>query len=256
MILVIDVGNTNIVIGAFEGDKLVKTFRISTVYERSSDEVGILLTQLLEYYRLDIADINDVIISSVVPQVMFSLERAVRKYLNADPIVVNSEINTGIEILYDNPAEVGADRIVNAVAVTKKYPGKAIVIDFGTATTFCAIGEQNKYLGGIICPGIKISLDALISKTAKLPKIELIKPDKVIGKNTVTSMQSGMIYGYAGQIEYIVSKMKEEMGGGDIRVIATGGMSTLIATTTDSIDILEPNLTVYGLKFLYDMNKK
>ncbi len=255
MILVIDVGNTNIVIGAYEGEKLVRTFRISTMYERSSDEVGILLTQLLQYYKLDIEKIEDVIISSVVPQVMFSLERAVNKYLNSKPLIVNSKINTGLKIMYDNPAEVGADRIVNAVAVTKKYPGKAIIIDFGTATTFCAIGEENAYLGGIICPGIKISLDALISKTAKLPKIELVKPEKIIGTHTVSSMQSGMVYGYAGQIEHIVAKMKEEMCGGDIRVIATGGMASLIARATDAIDILEPNLTVYGLKILYDMNK-
>lgn len=255
MVLVIDVGNTNIVVGAYEGDKLVKTFRISTMYERSSDEVGILLTQLLQYYELDILKIEDVIISSVVPQVMFSLERAVKKYLNSEPLVVNSKLKTGLKIAYDNPAEVGADRIVNAVAVMKKYPGKAIVIDFGTATTFCAIGEEKTYLGGVICPGIKISLDALISKTAKLPKIELVKPEKIIGTNTISSMQSGMIYGYAGQIEYIVTKMKEEMGEGDIRVIATGGMASLIALATDAIDILEPNLTVYGLKVIYDMNK-
>lgn len=255
MILVIDVGNTNIVIGAFEGDEIVKTFRISTVYERSSDEMGMLLSQLITFNGLDASKIDDVIISSVVPQIMFSLERAVKKYLGSEPMIVTSDINTGIEIMYDNPREVGADRIVNAVAVDKLYPGRAIIIDFGTATTFCAL-DNKKYLGGVICPGIKISLDALISKTAKLPKIELIKPDKAIGKNTVSSMQSGMIYGYAGQIEYIVSKMKEEMGNSDdIRVIATGGMSSLIALATDSIDILEPNLTIHGLKFLYDMNK-
>lgn len=254
MILVIDVGNTNIVIGAYENDKLVKTFRLSTIYERSSDEIGMIMCQLLEFHKLEIKNINSAIISSVVPQVMFSLERAVKKYLNVSPIIVTAHMNTGLNILYDNPSEVGADRIVNAVAVMKMYPGRSIIIDFGTATTFCALDTCN-YLGGVICPGIKISLDALISKTAKLPKIELIKPQNAIGKNTVSSMQSGMVYGYAGQVEYIVSKMKSEMGGNDIRVIATGGMSSLIALATDAIDILEPNLTIHGLKYLYDMNK-
>ena len=255
MILVIDVGNTNIVAGAFEGDTLLKTFRISTVHERSSDEFGMFLSQLITFNGLDIKNISDVIISSVVPQVMFSLERAVKKYLGTEPIIVSPQLNTGIEVTYDNPKEVGADRIVNAVAASKLHPGRSIIIDFGTATTFCALDDK-KYLGGVICPGIKISLDALISRTAKLPKIELVKPENIIGKNTVTSMQSGMIYGYAGQVEYIVKKIKEEMGDPEnIKVIATGGMSSLIALATDSIDILEPNLTIHGLKFLYDMNK-
>lgn len=255
MLLVIDVGNTNIVLGAFEKEKLVKTFRLSTVYDRSSDELGMLISQLIEFNSIKISKIKDVIISSVVPQVMFSLERAVKKYLNVTPVIVTSDIETGLDITYDNPKEVGADRIVNAVAVNKLYPGRSIIIDFGTATTFCAL-DNEKYLGGVICPGIKISLDALISKTAKLPKIELVRPKTVIGKNTVSSMQSGMIFGYAGQVEQIVKKMKEEMeDNGDIKVIATGGMASLIALATDAIDILEPNLTIHGLKFLYDMNK-
>lgn len=254
MILVIDVGNTNIVIGAYENDKLIKTFRLSTIYERSSDEIGMIMCQLLEFHKVDTKAIDGAIISSVVPQVMFSLERAVKKYLNVSPMIVTSNLNTELNILYDNSSEVGADRIVNAVAVMKMYPGRSIIIDFGTATTFCALDNKN-YLGGVICPGIKISLDALISKTAKLPKIELIKPQNAIGKNTVSSMQSGMVYGYAGQVEYIVSKMKKEMQYDDIRVIATGGMSSLIALATDSIDILEPNLTIHGLKYIYDMNK-
>lgn len=185
---------------------------------------------------------------------MFSLERAIKKYLNTEPLIVNSKMNTNLNILYDNPKEVGADRIVNAVAVMKMYPGRSVIIDFGTATTFCAL-DNNNYLGGVICPGIKISLDALISNTAKLPKIELIKTEKIIGKNTVSSMQSGMVYGYAGQVDYIVNKMKEEMQGDDIKVIATGGMASLIAAAANSIDILEPNLTIHGLKYLYDMNK-
>lgn len=254
MILVIDVGNTNIVIGAYEKDKLLKTFRLSTIYERSSDEIGMTMCSLLEFNKIDIKKIDSAIVSSVVPQVMFSLERAIKKYLNTEPLIVNSKMNTSLNILYDNPKEVGADRIVNAVAVMKMYPGRSVIIDFGTATTFCAL-DNNNYLGGVICPGIKISLDALISNTAKLPKIELIKTEKIIGKNTVSSMQSGMVYGYAGQVDYIVNKMKEEMQGDDIKVIATGGMASLIAAAANSIDILEPNLTIHGLKYLYDMNK-
>lgn len=254
MLLVIDVGNTNIVVGAFEGDTLVKNWRISTDYKKSSDEIGMTLSFLLSHNNIDTKKIDDVIISSVVPQMMFSLERAVKRYIGTEPIVISADMKTGINNLYDNPREVGADRIVNAVAVRHLYPGDAIIIDFGTATTFCALTKDGDYLGGIICPGIKISLDALIERTAKLPKIEIIKPKSVIGKNTVESMQSGMIYGYAGQIENIVSLMKKQLGE-DTQVIATGGIASLISQVTDSIDILDSQLTLKGLKILYDMNK-
>ena len=254
MLLVIDVGNTNIVVGAFEGDTLVKNWRISTDYKKSSDEIGMTLSFLLSHNNIDTKKIDDVIISSVVPQMMFSLERAVKRYIGTEPIVISADMKTGINNLYDNPREVGADRIVNAVAVRHLYPGDAIIIDFGTATTFCALTKDGDYLGGIICPGIKISLDALIERTAKLPKIEIIKPKSVIGKNTIESMQSGMIYGYAGQIENIVSLMKKQLGE-DTQVIATGGIASLISQVTDSIDILDSQLTLKGLKILYDMNK-
>lgn len=255
MLIVIDVGNTNIVIGAYEADQLVKNWRLSTQYNRSADETGMFFLQLLEHNGLRVEDITDVIISSVVPQVMFSLERAVRRYLKCEPIVIGPGIKTGINIKYDNPKEVGADRIVNAAAVYAIYGGPAIIIDFGTATTFCALSEHADYLGGIICPGIKISLEALIEKTAKLPKIELERPEKVIGKNTVTSMQSGMIYGYAGMIENIVRLMKQEMGGGNIKVIATGGTASMIHEATDVIDVLDAHLTLKGLKILFDKNR-
>ena len=254
MLLVIDVGNTNIVVGAFEGDTLVKNWRISTDYKKSSDEIGMTLSFLLSHNNINTKKIDDVIISSVVPQMMFSLERAVKRYIGTEPIVISADMKTGINNLYDNPREVGADRIVNAVAVRHLYPGDAIIIDFGTATTFCALTKDGDYLGGIICPGIKISLDALIERTAKLPKIEIIKPKSVIGKNTIESMQSGMIYGYAGQIENIVSLMKKQLGD-DAKVIATGGIASLISQVTDSIDILDSQLTLKGLKILYDMNK-
>lgn len=255
MVLVIDVGNTNIVVGAFDGDKLVKNWRISTDYKKSADEMGLLLVQLLTYHGLSVDEVENVAISSVVPQVMFSLERAVRRYLKHEPLIITKEVKTGINICYDNPKEVGADRIVNAVAVHHHYPGDAIIIDFGTATTFCALTAGADYLGGVICPGIKISLDALIERTAKLPKIEIVRPPHVIGTNTVESMQAGMVYGYAGQIENIVRRMKEEMGGGSITVIATGGIASLIKEATDAIDVLDSHLTLKGLKRLYDMNR-
>jgi len=254
MLLVIDVGNTNIVVGAFDGEKLVKNWRISTDYKKSSDEIGMLLVQLLRHNNIETDKIDDVIISSVVPQMMFSLERAVKRYLGREPIIISNAVKTGINILYDNPKEVGADRIVNAVAVRRHYPGNAIIIDFGTATTFCALTESGNYLGGVICPGIKISLDALIERTAKLPKIEIVRPKNVIGTNTVESMQSGMVYGYAGQIENIVRLMKSQMPE-DTKVIATGGIASLISQVTDAIDILDSHLTLKGLKALYDMNK-
>lgn len=255
MLLVIDVGNTNIVVGAFEGDTLVKNWRISTDYKKSADEIGMLMIQLISYHGLDTDVIEGVVISSVVPQMMFSLERAVRRYLKREPMIITKDIKTGINILYDNPKEVGADRIVNAVAAAHHYPGDKIIIDFGTATTFCALTGGGDYVGGVICPGIKISLDALIERTAKLPKIEIVRPPQVIGKNTVESMQAGMVFGYAGQIENIVRHMKEEMGSGKITVIATGGIASLIKEYTDSIDVLDSHLTLKGLKLLYDMNK-
>lgn len=253
MIIVIDVGNTNIVVGAFEDNELIRSWRMSTDFQRSSDETGIFFSQLLAHSGLQIRDIKAVVVSSVVPQIMFSLERAIKRYLRHTPIIISKEVNTGLRILTDNPSEVGADRIVNAVAVHNLYPGDSIIIDFGTATTFCALKANGDYLGGVICPGIKIALDALIEKTAKLPKIELVRPENVIGTNTVNSMQSGAIYGYAGQIESIVSRMRKQMG--PAQVIATGGVTSLIKEATDVIDILDPNLTLKGLKLLYDMNK-
>lgn len=254
MLLVIDVGNTNIVVGAFDGEALVKSWRMSTDYKKSSDEIGMMLVELLRFNGIGTDQIEDVVISSVVPQMMFSLERAVKRYLKSEPLVITNKVNTGINIMYDNPKEVGADRIVNAVAVRKYYPGNAIIIDFGTATTFCALDKDANYLGGVICPGIKISLDALIDRTAKLPKIEIVRPENVIGTNTVESMQSGMVYGYAGQIENIVRLMKKQMGG-DVRVIATGGIASLIAEATDAIDVLDSHLTLKGLRLIYEMNK-
>lgn len=254
MILVVDVGNTNIVMGIYKGEKLISNWRISTSSERTSDEMGLLLLQFFNHAQVNPSDVKDVIISSVVPPVMYALELAINKYVNSEPLIVSSKIKTGINILYDNPKEVGADRIVNAVAALKLYGGPIIIVDFGTATTFCAITENGDYLGGVICAGIKISMDALFARAAKLPRVELVRPDKIIGKNTVESMQAGAIYGYAGQVDYIVNKMQEEMGG-NVKIVATGGLARLIAQESKSITEINGKLTLEGLRLIYEMNR-
>ena len=254
MILVVDVGNTNIVMGIYKDKKLISNWRISTSSERTSDEMGLLLLQFFNHAKVDPKDIRDVIISSVVPPVMYALELAINKYVESEPLVVSSSIKTGINILYDNPKEVGADRIVNAVAALELYGGPIIVVDFGTATTFCAITENGDYLGGVICAGIKISMDALFARAAKLPRVELVRPDKIIGKNTIESMQAGAIYGYAGQVDHIVSKMKDELGG-DVKVVATGGLARLISQESTSINEINGKLTLEGLRLIYEMNR-
>ncbi|MCD8048341.1 MAG: type III pantothenate kinase [Clostridia bacterium] len=255
MLVTIDVGNTNIVLGVYEKEKLLKSFRVTTGGEKSRDEYGMLFVQLMDYNKFNIEDIDDVIISSVVPPVMYSLERAVKKYLGKAPILVTNASVPGLSVKYDNPKEVGADRLVNAVAAIEKYKSDCIVVDFGTATTFCAIKQNGDYLGGAICPGIKISLDALISRTSKLPRIELAPIGKVIGKTTVESMQSGMLHGYVGQVDYIVRLMREEMGSPNAKVIATGGLSGMISEESSTIDRIEPNLTLDGLRIIYERLK-
>lgn len=259
MILVLDVGNTNIVLGIYEEKKLLVEWRLSTDYKRTSDEYAIQVSQLFNQSEIDMKDIEGVIISSVVPNIMYSLEHMIRKYFNTTPIIVGPGVKTGINIKYDNPKEVGADRIVNAVAAFEMYKKPLIIIDFGTATTFCAIAKNGDYLGGTICPGIKISSEALFERAAKLPRVELIKPEAVICKNTVASMQAGIIYGYIGQVDYIVNKMKQEMmakGEEDIVVIATGGLAKLIAKDSLTIDNVESFLTLEGLRIIYQKNKE
>ncbi|MGM9552503.1 MAG: type III pantothenate kinase [Clostridia bacterium] len=254
MLLAIDVGNTNIVLGVFDKEKFVKSFRVATSYEKSRDEYGMMFLQLLLFNGIEARDIEDVIISSVVPPIMYSLERAITKYLGKKPLVVTNKLDLGLNIKYENPNEVGADRLVNAVAALEKYKTDLIVVDFGTATTFCAIRANGDYLGGAICPGIKISVEALFSKTSKLPRIELAPTKTVIGKTTVSSMQSGVIHGYVGQVDYIVKLIREEMGV-DAKVIATGGLSGMISEESSSIDVIEPNLTLDGLRIIYDRIK-
>jgi type III pantothenate kinase len=258
MIFVLDVGNTNIVLGIYKGKELLVDWRLSTDHKRSSDEYGIQVRQLFEQNNIKISDIEGVIISSVVPNIMYSLEHMIRKYFDKTPIVVGPGVKTGINIKYDNPKEVGADRIVNAVAAFDIYKNSMIIIDFGTATTFCAITKNGDYLGGTICPGIKISSDALFEKAAKLPRVELSKPETIICKNTVASMQAGIVYGYIGQVDYIVRKMKEEMmakGEDEPIVIATGGLAKLIAEESSTIDKVESFLTLDGLRIIYEKNR-
>jgi len=259
VILVLDVGNTNIVVGVYDGSKLVCDWRLSTDFRKTADEYGVQVTQLFFQNKLELSDVEGVIISSVVPSIMYSVEHMIRKYFKLDPIVVGPGVKTGINIKYDNPKEVGADRIVNAVAAHESYSRPLIIIDFGTATTFCAIRKNGDYLGGTICPGIKISSDALFERAAKLPRVELIKPTAVICKNTVTSMQAGIIFGYIGQVEYIVAKMKKEMEDlGEVNplVVATGGFAKLISSEAKCVDKIDPNLTLEGLRIIYEKNKE
>lgn len=256
MLLVFDVGNTNMVLGVYEGTELKKHWRINTDKEKTSDEYGILISNLFQYDKVDMNSITDVIISSVVPNVMHSLENFCIKYCNKKPLIVGPGIKTGLNIKYDNPKQVGADRIVNAVAAIEKYKSPMIIIDFGTATTFCAISEKGDYLGGTIAPGIKISSEALFQRASKLPRVELTKPGSVICKNTVTAMQAGIIYGYVGSVEKIIDMMKKELNLEDVKVIATGGLSTLIASETDSIDYVDRFLTLDGLRILHEKNKE
>jgi type III pantothenate kinase len=255
MILVFDVGNTNIVLGAYKEDKLMDFWRVSTDTQKTADEYGIIIKHMFVHQGYNIDDVEAVIISSVVPPIMYTLEHMARKYFKREPLVIGPGIKTGMNIKYDNPKEVGADRIVNAVAGYELYGGPLIIVDFGTATTYCAISKSGEYLGGAISPGIRISMDALYQRTAKLPRVELVKPDTVICKNTISSIQSGVIYGYVGQVDYIVRRMKKELGAENAKVIATGGLSKLIATESETIDVVNGLLTLEGLRIIYERNK-
>ena len=261
MLLAFDIGNSNTVLGVFRGDELLTNWRIETDPHKSADEYGMLVSQLFAYDKLNMDEVDDIIISTVVPSVLFTLEHMSMKYFGCKPIVVESGVKTGLVIKYDNPKQVGADRIVNAVAAHAKYGGPLIIIDFGTATTFCAVTKNAEYLGGTIAPGLKISSEALFSMTAQLPKVELEEPGKVICKNTIQSMQSGLVYGHMGIVIYIVDRMKKELMemsdcGEEPKVIATGGMASMMAEGVDCIDEVDKMLTLEGLKLIYEKNKK
>lgn len=262
MLLAIDVGNTSTNFGVYGELALCANWRMGTNQERTSDETGIIVVQFLQHAGLSVKDISHVILCTVVPPVMHSLLNAIRKYLGREPVLVEPGMRTGINIRYENPREVGADKIVNAVAALRLYGGPVIVVDFGTATTFCAVSERNDYLGGVICPGIKISAEALFEKASKLTRVEIVKPRHVIGRTTVTSIQSGLVHGFVGQVDHIVRTMKAEMvadrliagAGDDICVVATGGMARLIGAESSTIREVNPLLTLEGLRIIHEMN--
>ncbi len=253
MLLAIDVGNTHIMLGVYREDQILIYWRLATRKESTEDELGIVVKNLLHNSHLKLSDIKAIAISSVVPPLMYSLERMSNKYFEIDPLVIGPGIKTGLNIVTDNPREVGADRIVNAVAAYNLYGGPLIIVDFGTATTFCAISESGDYLGGAIAPGIGISMEALFERAAKLPRVEIVRPEQVIGKDTISSMQSGIIFGFAGQVDGIVRRMVEELKARPL-IIATGGFASLIARESETIGKVNPLLTLEGLRIINNLN--
>lgn len=255
MLLVIDVGNTNTVLGLFDGDNLLHNWRVRTVTDHTADEYGMLILNL---YKSDPGlkskVVSNIIISCVVPPMLNILEPLCEKYFHIRPLIVGPGIKTGMPIFYDNPKEVGADRIVNAVAAYEKYKDELIIVDFGTATTFDYISKKGEYMGGCICPGIAISIQALFDRTAKLPRVEFSRPKTIITKDTVSGMQAGIIFGYAGLVDGIVERMKQEVKSNP-KVIATGGLAGTIAPETKSIEVVEEMLTLEGLRIIYKKNK-
>ncbi len=253
MLLVIDVGNTNIVLGVFDDKNLVGHWRMTTKTPRTSDEYGLFICNLLQNKQINTKNIKHVIIASVVPNLMYSLTSGIIKYFSIEPVIVGPGVKTGINIRTDNPKEVGADRIVDIVSAYYTYGGPAIIIDFGTATTYDVVTKDGVFFAAITSPGIKISANALWQKSAKLPEIEIKKPQSILATNTITSMQAGLVYGYIGQVEYIVRKIKEEMKK-ELKVIATGGLGKVIYKETNVIDIFDPLLTLNGLRIIHEKN--
>ncbi|MCH5342777.1 MAG: type III pantothenate kinase [Acetatifactor sp.] len=254
MILVIDVGNTNLTLGVFDGERLVATFRLTTKTPRTSDEYGVTITQLLRDRDIRVEELEGSVIASVVPDVMHALVGGIVRYTNTQPLIVGPGVKTGLRIVTEDPRAIGADRIVDAVAAYEKYGGPVLVLDFGTATTYDLITERGEFTAGITAPGIRISSEALWKQTAKLPNIEIRKPKSILAQETISSMQAGLVYGQIGQTEYIIGKVKEESGLKNLKVVATGGLGRLIADETETIDIYDSALTLEGLRIIYGKN--
>ena len=254
MLLAIDVGNTDITLGVFEGEKLRATWHMATGIHRRADEYAALLLNLLHHQGLDTSDIKDIALCSVVPPLIATFEDLFQRYFHTSPLVVGAGVKTGVRIRLDNPREAGADRIVNAAAAHHLYGGPVIIADFGTATTFDTVSKEGDYLGGAIAPGIVTAAEALFMQAAMLPRVELTRPKHAIGINTTSAMQSGLIFGYVGLVEGIVARIQQELGE-KTRVVATGGYAELIAKETNIIDIVNPDLTLMGLRLIYLMNK-
>ncbi|MHC1748988.1 MAG: type III pantothenate kinase [Cellulosilyticaceae bacterium] len=256
MILVIDVGNTNIVIGAMKEDKLLASFRLTTQTPRTSDEYGVTIASMLTHKNIKPADIEAVIIGSVVPDIMYTFTSSIIKYFGIKPMIVGPGLKTGIAIRTDNPREVGADRIINCVAAYELYGGPCMAIDFGTATTYDIVNEKGEFIAGVTSPGIRICADALWQRAAQLPKFEIKKTAGILdSKNTIKSMQAGIVYGYIGQVEYIIKKAKEELKNENLIVVATGGLAKIIQDGTDVIDHYDGLLTLKGLNLIYQKNR-
>ena len=259
MIICIDIGNTNIKYAIYDKDELKVSFRVATDFKKTSDEYGAHLTGMLTAQGLSAAEIEGGIVSSVVPSLDYTIEKMCNLYLNIQPLHIAPGLKSGLNIRCDDAREVGADRIVNCVSAIVEYGNNGvpmIVVDFGTATTFNIISENNEFIGGVIAPGIKGSLDSLVNGTAKLPRVEIEAPKSIIAKNTVTNMQAGIVFGFAGLVEYIVKRIKKELKAPVVKTIATGGFSTIISKEIEGIDVVDKLLTLKGLKYLYDLNTK
>jgi type III pantothenate kinase len=254
MLLTIDIGNTNITFGLYQGDELGPRWRIRTLHEKMPDEYGILLDQLFRNRDHQPADVTGIAIASVVPPLTPIFEQVCQAYIGVAPLIIDAGVRTGVRVRYDNPRDVGADRVVDAAAVRALYGVPACVVDFGTATTFDAVSADGDYLGGAIAPGVGIAAQALFERTAKLPRVELTRPPSAIGRNTPHSIQSGLLFGYVGLVEGMVARFKEELGP-ETRTVATGGLASLIARETEVIDVVDPWLTLHGLRIIFEMNQ-